>query len=285
MNKQREAIEAYNEELFSLYREHGLHCLSDDNYIYKGENVIAVNVDAVVMANKAGLYDRQIEVYDQLGIERDVKNPNQMQMELFSATADLKYRIGSLYLYQPYITIFEHSFSYIEGKKFYHYDQKLADARFNRELPVAFESLYKFWQRIGDYISSFFPELLIEKRGQTYFQSPFQYIHADFPQLEASVHYHWLNKFQEQTYPQFNKYRKFFVHHAGYDSDYVNKFLKAHREDDNAMILLDKERTDWTPYLNEQLILCNDGYLEAMHFLNQIEIIKDGNGHFDYQLK
>ena len=284
MSKQRDIIQAYNEELFSLYRAHDLQCLTDNNYTYLGENVIAINTDAVVMAAKSGLYDRQIEVYDHLHLDREVKNPNQMQMELYSATADLKYRLGTLYLYTPYITVFEHSYSYINGKKFYYYDQKLEDARFNRELPVAFESLYKFWQRIADYISSFFPELLMEKRGQIYFHSPLQYIHAHFPQLEASAHYQWLWNFQENIYPQFNKHRKFFVHHAGYDSNYVMKFLNAHREDDQAMVALDRERTDWLPYLKEQLELCNQGYLEMMKFLNQIEIAKTEDGSFTYQL-
>lgn len=207
-----------------------------------------------------------------------------MQMELISATADLKYRIGTLYLYHPYILRFEHSYSYIDGKKFYHYDQRLEDARFNRELPVAFEALYKFWQRLGDYLCSFFPEFLLEKKGLIYFQNTFQYIHENFPHLETSPHYQWLWQFQQDTYPVFNKPRKFFVHHAGYDSEYVKKFLDAHSRDDAAIVALDAERDNWLPYLKEQSKLCNDGYLAMMRFLNQLQITKDAEGRFNYGL-
>jgi hypothetical protein len=284
MSTQKDAIKAYNEELFKVYNEQQLLSLQDENYTYAGENIIAINVDAVVMSAKSNLYYRQVEVYDELKLERATKNPNQMQMELISATVDLKYRLGTLYLYHPYITKLEHSFSRIDGRKFYHYGQKLEDARFNRELPVAFESLYKFWQRLGDYLCSFFPELLLEKKGVTYFQHPFQYIHTHFPDLEASSHYQWLWKFQQDTYAIFNKHRKFFVHHAGYDSDYVKKFLEAHSQDDAAIVALDAERDNWLSYLKEQLKLCNDGYLEMMRFLNQLQITRDAEGYFNYTL-
>lgn len=207
-----------------------------------------------------------------------------MQMELIAATAELKYRLGTLYLYHPYITILEHSFSYIDGRKFYHYDQRIEDARFNRELPVAFEAVYKFWQRLGDYLCSFFPELLLEKRGQIYFHHIFQYIHQNFPHLEASAHYQWLAQFHNDHYPLLNKHRKFFVHHAGYDSDYVRKFLEAHAQDDAAIVALDEERDGWLPYLKNQLRLCNEGYLEMLRFLNQVTIAPNADGGFDYTL-
>jgi len=284
MNKQREAINSYNEALFAIYKDQGLQCLSDNNYTYASENVLGINIDAVVMANQSGLYQRQIEIYDLLKIDKSTKNPNQMQMELISATADLKYRLGTLYLYHPYITRLEHSYSYIESKKFFHFNQRLEDARFNRELPVAFESLYKFWQRLGDYLCSFFPELLLDKKGMIYFQNPFQYIHNHFPDLENSLHFQWLWDFQQNVYPMLNKHRKFFVHQAGYDSDYVKKFLDAHSKDENAIIALDNERDRWLPYLHEQSELCNNGYLTMMRFLNQLKITKTAKGQFEYKI-
>lgn len=169
MSKQKEAIKAYNDALYAVYTNNKLQCLSDDNYTYDGENVIAINTYAVIMATKSELYYRQVEVYDALKMDKATKNPNQMQMELITASEDLKFRVGTLFLYHPFITNLEHSYSYIDGKKFFHYNPKLEDARFNRELPVAFEALYKFWQRLGDYLCSFFPELLLKKKGADLF--------------------------------------------------------------------------------------------------------------------
>jgi hypothetical protein len=284
MKSRKEIIKAYNEELFKVYKEEHLQSLQDENYTYAGENIIAINVGAVSMAGRSGLYDRQVEVYNKLKLDRGTKNPNQMQMELISVTADLKFRVGTLYLYHPFITVLEKSYRVIDGKKFHRYNQKLEDARFNRELPVAFECLYKFWQRLGDYLCSFFPEFLLDKRGLVYFQQTFQYIHDHFPALEASPHYQWLWQFQQDTYPVFNKHRKFFVHHAGYDSDYIKKFLEAHAQDDAAINALDAERNNWLPYLKEQSTLCNDGYLEMMKFLNHLQITRNEDGDFNYTL-
>lgn len=99
-----------------------------------------------------------------------------------------------------------------------------------------------------------------------------------------SPHYQWLWKFQQDTYPIFNKHRKFFVHHAGYDSDYVKKFLDAHAQNEAAIVGLDEERDSWLPYLKEQLKLCNDGYLEMMRFLNQLQITKNTDENFNYDI-
>lgn len=73
MSTQKDVITAYNEELFKVYKEQQLLCLSDDNYTYASENVIGINVDAVVMAGESGLYDRQVEVYDKLKLDKGIK--------------------------------------------------------------------------------------------------------------------------------------------------------------------------------------------------------------------
>lgn len=277
-------INAYNEQLNQIYLKQDIKCLSDEGYQFQGENVIAINNPAVVAASKAGLIDYLNDVCDSLNIDRELKNPNTNQFELFTATADIKYRLGTLFLYQPYITILANSYGYLRGEKHFRYNQTREDARFNRELPIAFEGLYKFWQRLGDYLSNFFPELILEKKAMLYFHAPFLHIHAKYPQLEQSENYNWLKNFAENQYPGFNKHRKFFVHYTGYDTHYFSRFLEANGGDEAAIAKLDKERVDWLPYLKEQLNLCNEGYLKMMYFLNEIAINPNQDGTFDYQL-
>jgi len=284
MDDIHKAIVAYNEALYQTYKANGLICLSDDSYTYKGVNVLAINNPAVVMAAKSGLIDRLNEVCDELEIERTVKNPNMMQSEIFIATADIKFRLGTLYLYHPYIVTLADSWGYFKGKRHYHYNQTMEDGRFNRELPIAFECLYKYWQRIGDYLCVFFPELLIKQKGAIYFHLPFQHITSKYPQLAVSENFTWLNNFAELTYPAFNKHRKFFVHYWGYDTRHFNKFLESNANDVDAIKKLDEERKNWMPYLKEQLDLCNDGYLRLMNFLNELEISKNAAGEFEYSL-
>lgn len=143
MNR-HDIIVAYNQELYSVYKEFGLICLSDDNYSINGVNVLAVNNPAVVVAAKAGVITRLNEVCDELGIDRQVKNPNIMQHELIVASGDIKHRTGTLFLYHPYIVNLSSSWNWFQGKKHHYYSQTMEDGRFNRELPIAFESVYKY---------------------------------------------------------------------------------------------------------------------------------------------
>ncbi|WP_460677808.1 hypothetical protein [Mucilaginibacter koreensis] len=237
------------------------------------------------MASKNGLIDRLNEVCDELGIDRQVKNPNIMQHELFVASGDIKYRTGIIHLYHPYIVVLSNSYGWLDGKKHFTYRQTMEDGRFNRELPIAFESIYKFWQRIADYLCVFFPELLLKLKGKTFFQHPFDHINSVYPHLAASENFKWLNEFMANEYPLFNQHRKFFVHYSGYDTDYFNKFLSSKGADEAGVNSLDQERRDWLPYLKRQLELCNDGYIKLMNFLNEIEITHDSDGKIKYDLK
>jgi hypothetical protein len=283
--EEHEIIDAYNQLLYNRYQQYDLICLSDNEYQYKGENVIALNNPAVVTAAKAGLIDHLNGICKTLKMDSSLKNPNISQGELFSATADLKYRLGTLYLYQPYIINLSNSFGYHRGKKHYQYFQTRDDARFNKELPIAFECLYKFWQRLADYLTAFFPMILLEKGAKTYFLDPFQYISKHHSHLETSENYKWLKEFATKTYPVFNKHRKFFVHYSGYDTHFFNNFLNANQDDSKAIEELDLERQNWTPFLKEQLEYCNEGYLKLMYFLNELIIELDESGEFIYQLQ
>jgi hypothetical protein len=193
--------------------------------------------------------------------------------------------LGILYLYQPYIVNLSSSYGFLRGKKHYSYNQTREDLRFNGELPIAFECLYKFWQRLGDYLTSFFPELLLEKNGLTYFHAPFDYISKYYGHLEASENYKWLKDFSMKTYPLFNRHRKFFVHYSGYNNQFFEKFLGANQDDSSAIEKLDLQRENWTPFLREQLGYCNEGYLKLMYFLNELDIQRNNNGEFTYQIK
>lgn len=285
MEKEIEIIDAYNQLLCEKYDNNELVCLSDDGYKYNGENVLAINNPAVVMASNEGVPKRLNQVCKRLNNIHFQKNPNISQSELITATADIKYRLGTLLLYQPYIVNLSNSYGYHNGKKHYFYNQTRNDARFNRELPIAFESLYKFWQRLGDYLIIFFPELLLEKKGITYFHDVFQYISKNHKELEDSENYTWLKDFSATIYPKFNRHRKFFVHHTGYDNQFFTKFLNANQDNSDAIIELDSERKNWTPFLKEQLQHCNDGYLKLMNFLNELEITKQENGELAYKIK
>lgn len=284
MDETLRIIEEYNQQLYNIYNREELPCLSDNGYSFKGQNVLAVSNPAIVSMSKIGLYDYLNEVTDKL--KRPRFNDMHAVNEIIVATADLKYRLGTIFLYHPYIVKLEQSFYYHNGEKRFVYEQSRNDARFNRELPIAFESLYKYWQRLSDYLLNFFPKGLLESSGRSYFDTPLKYIKDNHPELCESENFKWYLDFSKNIYPEFNKQRKFFVHTAGYDNQFFQDYLESNNNEES-MILMDDKRTQFLNYFKDQLNLCMEGYFKIMDFLNEIEFSVTTKGQknvFEYTL-
>lgn len=283
MKTRIEIIEEYNALLREIYRENDLRCLADEDYTYKGRNVLSPANQAEQAMVRSGLYTRLEQV---LTLNNAVYNFMHAENELVGTTADFKYRLGILHLYAPYLAKLQESSYQFNGKDQFYHEPTYLDSRYNREIPVAFESLYKFWQRLMDYITAFLPELLLKTKGVTYFHTVINYINNTQPQLTPSLNFQWIKDFADQTYPLINKQRKVFVHTEGFENQFFRNFLDADTTAINEMEELDAQRQGLLPFLHQQMELCLEGYFKAMDFLNELEFTKDGQtGEFSYKLK
>lgn len=284
MKARIEIIEEYNALLREIYRENDLKCLADEDYTFKGRNVLSPAGDAKRTMVKSGLYTRLEQVLSQL--DKAHYNFMHAEHEIIGTTADFKYRLGTLYLYVPYVVKLQDSFYQFNGKDQFYHDPTYLDSRYNREIPVAFENLYKFWQRLMDYVTAFFPEQLLKTKGVTYFHTIIDYISNKQPHLTSSTNFQWIRNFADQTYPLINKQRKVFVHTEGFENQFFRSFLDADTTAISEMEELDAQRQDLLPFLHQQMELCLDGYFKAMDFLNELEFNKDAlTGKFSYHLK
>lgn len=284
MEEKKNIIAKYNDLLFDVYQKHDLKCLSDDDFTYQDRNVLGASGIALVAMVKVGLYDRLNEVTDTL------TKPRFQHMfaesELIGVSGDIKHRLGTLYLYFPYLVKLSQSHYRLEGKRQFYHEPTRFDMRFNREVPIAFEALYKFWQRLMDYLLSFFPEELNAKEGRTFFHTPIDYIKKHQPQLTSSGNFKWIVNFAEKSYPLLNARRKCFVHTESYDSQFFRGFLTSDTTSLHSMFELEKSRDDLLPFLKEQMDLCLEGYFKVMDFLNEFVFNKDEiTGKFNYSLK
>jgi hypothetical protein len=284
MEKKKEIIAKYNDLLFDVYQEHELKCLSDDDFNSKGRNVLGASGVAVVAMVEAGLHDHLNEVTDVLRKPRF--HHMHAESELIGVSGDIKHRLGTLYLYFPYLVKLHQSHYPFGGERQFYHEPTRFDMRFNREVPIAFEALYKFWQRLMDYLLSFFPEELKAKEGRTFFHTPIDYLKKHQPQLTSSENFKWIANFAEKSYPLLNARRKRFVHGDSYDSQFFRDFLASDTTSVDAMLELEKGRDDLLPFLKEHMNLCLEGYFKVMDFLNELVINKDEDtGKFNYSLK
>lgn len=116
MQERIKIIDDYNLLLFEIYQQENLLALSDNHYSYKDIPVLAISNPAVVLSVKTGLHDYLNEVLHQLNIPSSDKNFSYSESELCTITADIKYRIGTLYLYHPYIVKLAESYGFHKGK-------------------------------------------------------------------------------------------------------------------------------------------------------------------------
>jgi len=283
MKERIEIIGAYNALLRQIYREYNLQCLADEEYTFKGRNVLCPANDAERAMVRSGLYTHLEEVLAELG--KPDYNFMHAGDELIATTADFKYRLGTLYLYAPYVVKLQESYYDFNGTNQFYHEPTYMDSRYNREIPVAFEVLYKFWQRLMDFVAAFFPEVLLKTSGVTYFHTAINYISRSQPQLTSSANFQWIKNFADNIYPMINKKRKVFVHTEGFENQFFREFLDADTTALSEMEALDARRQELLPFLHEQMELCMEGYFKAMDFLNELVFTKDAlTGKFLYQL-
>ena len=195
-----------------------------------------------------------------------------IKTELIIASKDIRRRIGILFLYADYLYRVSENPLTANGKIWYQYNPTQFDDTFNLEIPIAFEALYKFWQRVSDLILIFFPGVMEEnKKGTTYFETPFSYIEKTSIELKESRHFQWLLEFKRKKYVDLNKHRKYFVHNIGYTVDFFRRFINDNNNYD-ALCVMDDKRSSWPEYLKAQSELCIIGYYECLDFLAKLDI-------------
>lgn len=271
--------------------EHTLKVTCDDKLIYSlekypnGRNPRDIPQNVVDNFNKLYINDQSLyDTYYKKKHGVDFQSGTLLftiKNELIIATKDLRRRIGILFLYVDSLYRISENPTTVNGKIWYQYNPTQFDDAYNLEIPIAFEAIYKFWQRVSDLIMIFLPYAMAEKkRGNTYFETPFLYTEKHLSELKESVHYQWLLQFWRESYPELNRHRKYFVHNLGYTIDFFRRFIK---DNSNIEVLrkLDKERGQWPEYLKAQSELCIKGYYECIDFLSQITIsIESGKLHY-----
>jgi len=275
MQNKKALIEGYNDLLYDIYLEHDLQCLFDNEANYNGRNVLGAGGTAEVASVSSGLHERLNEATDSLRLPRFERM--HAEGEILSVSADIKYRLGTLYLYLPYTVELHNSHYNFEGVKQFFLEPTRFDARFNREVPIAFEALYKFWQRLMDFVLSYFPEELLRVKGISYFHTAIQYIEKHQPQLTASENFKWIRDFADNQYPKINQRRKHFVHTEGYENKFSREFLESDTTSLADMLKLEQQREELPAFLKEQMFFCMEGYFKAMDFLNELKSKIDAN--------
>ncbi|MFH1160670.1 MAG: Cthe_2314 family HEPN domain-containing protein [bacterium] len=87
------------------------------------------------------------------------------------------------------------------------------------------QTLYNYWDKVGDLISKFFEINLPEH--QIYFYTVLQY----FPENEKDEYYRWFEDFLNARYKELNNERISVVHYQGIESKIHQIYMEGNRDE------------------------------------------------------
>jgi len=177
-----ELIQNYNDKILEIYNERNLKCLrgsTEDNYILNGKEILPWYFETNNLSKEI------IKDFDY----------HKLFDDLLFCSDEIMFNLANLYLYLPYINDPLSHPVHFHDRYIYPNYQNLEAKRFNMFADSVLEKLYKYWDRIGDLIASYFPYLL--KKHQVDFTK----IIDKMPEtLTDNLNYKWLKHFRENEY-------------------------------------------------------------------------------------
>lgn len=250
-----ELVSAIQKEIVKIYKENSLTNLSGLNDDYK-------------------LNDKQILVWhSEVTRKCWVKNKAHFDYQknlddILFCSDEILHFTAHLYLYRPYINNpLKDGFKFSGGMLYPNY-QNLAAKRYSMYSDVVSQSLYNYWDRIGDLIASFFPDEI--KTNQIYFGTALANVPSEFQDSSNLI---WLKKFNEGSYKELNQMRKEVVHYTTSDTAFKHAHLETSGNREK-MEKLQHERESLPDFYKAHIDLTLKGFELTLLLLEEISAKK-----------
>jgi len=191
--------------------------------------------------------------------------------DLIFCSDEILHFTALLYVYAPHMNNPINDGYWFVDRMVYPNMQNLEAKRFSMFSNSVTEKVYNYWDRIGDIIAAYFPDLIDPKR--VFFPTAIDIIPKRF---HASPNYIWLKEFREGEYKRMNEKRKDVVHYLTHDTDFRHKHLESTSDKEN-MEKLVNERDGLPDFFKAQIKFTLDGFEKAILLIDEItfEELKD----------
>ena len=251
---QKIILEMYDNQLFDIYEHEELNCLAERDLRFEEQSIHS-------------FYNNAIENFS----EKFQGGQNFLLDDILNCSKDLKFCIGNLFLYKPYINNPLNAVERIGDMEMFPNYQNIFDRRYNIYSSITPEKLYNYWDRIGDLINLVFN--VIENETKIYFTSVINCL-PDI--VRTSDNYRWLIEFKEHDFTIFNRMRKNVVHYQQLETQYAGRHLDAafNRE---AMERLQAEKESYPNFYKEQLAKTITGFEKTIKLINDYNALLSNN--------
>lgn len=186
--------------------------------------------------------------------------------EILFCSDEVLYFVANLFLYRQFLNDPLVDAERFGGGMVYPNLGNFHSKRYAMFANVAAEKLYNFWDRLGDVLASFFPDIF--NKDRVFFVDTVQRLPEQFRKGE---NYEWLLAFSKNEYVELNKIRKQTVHHFGVATRERQEHLDIFR-DREAVQAWQAQRLGYLEFYQRHINLTIEGYQRLLHFLKEIDI-------------
>lgn len=184
--------------------------------------------------------------------------------DLTRVSQDIRFLLGQLILYKPYITNYLSGKTNWNGKIVFRYFPNMYDKRYFMNSGLIISLLYNYWDKIGDLLDLCF-DVLNNKR-KVYFGA----VIDKFPtQYSNSQNYLWLKNFKDNEFTDLLKKRNDIVHYSALESRYFEQYQDKNKNEQE-IIKLQKEKEELVEYLVNHNRLMYEGFEKALKLIDEI---------------
>lgn len=197
----------FEKQIVGAYKKENLVALQDNQFTYKGINVLDISNVPRLSTSK-------------------VKNYNSMKntWDIINCNTDLRFFTALLFLYRPYINNPGYENVIHNGKIIYTYYQSTQDHRYSQYASICYEKLYNFCDRIGDLLDYHFHEIFLNQK-RTYFANVIEELKKD-PSIKANTYFKEILKYKNTLFKEINKERIEIVHYYQFETNYRYHFTR-----------------------------------------------------------
>ena len=152
----------------------------------------------------------------------------------------------------------------INGRTISTYYQNLYDRRYLTFVSCCFEKCYNYWDRIGDKLWSFYPDLL-EERAVDFVRIIDLLEKRDL----KNENLNWIINFKKNQYQEINKARKQIVHYSQYEATYRYQHM-TFLENFQKISEIWTEKESFPSFFKDNLEYCVEGCYHTYKFLNSL---------------
>ncbi len=242
----RKILDDYNKEISKIYISESLVSLESNDFTVKDINILTCPSNPHYKEEK---FNHFINLWD-----------------LINCSNDLMYFTSQLFLHKNLINNPLEEYTRIGNEEVLSlYYQNIYDRRYSIFITCCFEKCYNYWDRVGDRIASFFPDLMVIRS-------------VDFVRIIDKVeslgfeneNFKWLLTFRNNEYKELNNHRRDLVHYSQYEANFRYEHA-MNGTDTEYMKQLWKKKSEFPDYFKSHLEFAVEGYYHMYKFLESLQ--------------